>query len=89
MKIKLNDNVDFSKLEKYLKYLPIKLDKYDENSEEIEAYCCVDEYDDIQFYFDKDGDIVHTNYPECRNETIIYCTLYDLAKEDLIKKVEE
>lgn len=83
--LKIKDNVDLKELEKYLTYKTFT----NLCDEKISAWCCIDKYNDIQFYFDKNGKISYTTYPECRSEEIIYCKLYDLIKANLVEKVED
>ena len=96
--LKIKDNVDLKKLEKFgFKKLNI-IDHEKIIAENV--YCLVDNEDIefiknntidrflVQYYFDIEGYQVYCTYPEERNEGLINDTNFDLIKADLVEKVE-
>ena len=97
--LKIKDNVDLKKLEKFgFKKLNILDDKkYIAKN----VYCLVDDEDKVfikndtiedyfvQYYFDKKGYRQFCTYPECRNTNLIDDTNFDLIKAGLVEKVKK
>ena len=96
--LKLIDNVDYKKLEKYL----TKLNIMDDNEcIYSNVYCCVADYDKefiennciadyfVQFFINENNEIDYCTYPEQRSETLILDTVSKLVEDGLMIRIDD